>query len=44
MKDKLEQVPEEFKKLAEDFSKNGFITTSFDNLINWIVEDASINR
>ena len=27
--------PEEFKKLAEDFSKNGFITTSLDNLINW---------
>ena len=32
---KIEQVPEEFKKLAEDFSKNGFITTSLDNLINW---------
>ena len=27
--------PDEFKKLAEDFTKNGFITTSFDNLINW---------
>ena len=25
----------EFKKLAEDFTDNGFITTSFDNLINW---------
>ena len=23
------------KNLADDFSKNGFITTSFDNLINW---------
>ena len=35
MNNNLEQVPEEFKKLAEDFSKNGFITTSLDNLINW---------
>ena len=35
MINKLDQVPEEFKKLAEDFSKNGFITTSLDNLINW---------
>ena len=34
MNNKLDQVPEEFKKLADDFSKNGFITTSFDNLIN----------
>ena len=29
------EIPEEFKKLSEDFSKNGFITTSLDNLINW---------
>ena len=35
MKNKLDQVPDEFKQLAEDFSKNGFITTSFENLINW---------
>ena len=35
MNNKLDQVPEEFKKLAEDFGKNGFITTSLDNLINW---------
>ena len=28
MNNKIDQVPEEFKKLAEDFSKNGFITTS----------------
>ena len=28
-------IPEEFKKLAKDFSDKGFITTSFDNLINW---------
>ena len=33
MNDKIEQVPEEFKQLAKDFSKNGFITTSLDNLI-----------
>ena len=35
MNDKIEQVPDEFKQLADDFSKNGFITTSLDNLINW---------
>ena len=35
MNNKLDQVPEEFKKLAEDFSKNGFITTSSENLVNW---------
>ena len=33
MNNKIDQVPEEFKKLAEDFSKNGFITTSLDNLL-----------
>ena len=25
---KQEKIPEEFKKLAKDFSENGFITTS----------------
>ena len=35
LEDKNKEIPEEFKKLAEDFSKNGFITTSLDNLINW---------
>ena len=35
MNNKLDQIPEEFKQLADDFSKNGFITTSLDNLINW---------
>ena len=35
MNNKIDQVPEEFKQLADDFSKNGFITTSLDNLINW---------
>ena len=34
MNNKLEQVPEEFKQLAKDFSEKGFITTSTDNLIN----------
>ena len=29
------KIPEEFKKLAKDFAEKGFITTSFDNLINW---------
>ena len=35
MNNKIDQVPTDFKQLAEDFSKNGFITTSLDNLINW---------
>ena len=35
MNNNLDKIPEEFKKLSEDFSKNGFITTSLDNLINW---------
>ena len=34
MNNKIDQVPNEFKQLADDFSKNGFITTSLDNLIN----------
>ena len=29
------EIPEEFKQLAKDFAEKGFITTSFDNLINW---------
>ena len=29
-----EQIPEELKNIKE-FSEKGFITTSFDNLINW---------
>ena len=32
---KQEQIPEEFKKIAKDFSEKGFITTSSENLINW---------
>ena len=31
---RLEEIPEEFKKLAEEFGKKGFITTSFDNLVS----------
>ena len=33
--EKQKQIPDEFKELAKDFSDKGFITTSFDNLINW---------
>ena len=33
--EKQKQIPDEFKELAKDFSDNGFITTSFDNLVNW---------
>ena len=33
--DKLKEIPDEFRKLAKDFSDKGFITTSLDNLINW---------
>ena len=33
LEDKKNQIPEEFKKLAQDFSDNGFITTSLDNLL-----------
>ena len=29
------EIPDEFKKISEDFSKKGFITTSSENLINW---------
>ena len=34
-KDKLNQVPDEFKQIAKDFAEKGFITTSTNNLINW---------
>ena len=33
--EKEKQIPDEFKELAKDFSEKGFITTSFDNLVNW---------
>ena len=32
---KEEQIPNEFKRIAKDFSEKGFITISLDNLINW---------
>ena len=35
MNNKLDQVPDEFKLLLKILVKNGFITTSLDNLINW---------
>ena len=35
MTNKIDQIPEEFKQIADDFSKNGFITTSLENLVNW---------
>ena len=35
MSEREKQIPEEFKKLAKDFSEKGFITTSTHNLINW---------
>ena len=35
VEDKQKKIPEEFKKLAKDFSEKGFITTSSDNLVNW---------
>ena len=34
-KNRQEQIPEEFKKIAKDFSEKGFVTTSSENLINW---------
>ena len=34
-KNKDSEIPQEFKKIAKDFSEKGFITTSSDNLINW---------
>ena len=35
IKNKEKKIPEEFKKISKDFSENGFITTSSNNLINW---------
>ena len=30
-----EQIPDEFKNIAKEFSEKGFVTTSTDNLFNW---------
>ena len=35
IEEKQKKIPEEFKQLAKDFADKGFITTSFDNLINF---------
>ena len=35
LEQRKDQIPDEFKQLAQDFSDNGFITTSLDNLVNW---------
>ena len=35
LQDRKKDIPDEFKQLAQDFSDNGFITTSLDNLVNW---------
>ena len=34
-KNKEDKIPKEFKQIAKDFSKKGFITTSSENLISW---------
>ena len=33
--EKEKKIPDEFKELAKNFTENGFITTSTNNLINW---------
>ena len=33
LEERKKNIPEEFKQLAQDFSDNGFITTSLDNLV-----------
>ena len=35
LKNKQDQIPEEFKDLAKNFAEKGFITTSSENLIKW---------
>ena len=35
LEEKQKKIPEQFKKLAKDFSEKGFIVTSSDNLVNW---------
>ena len=34
-KNREQEIPEEFRKIAKDFSDKGFVTTSSENLINW---------
>jgi len=35
IEDRQKKMPDEFKKLAKDFTEKGFITTSVDNLVTW---------
>ena len=35
IEDRQKNMPDEFKKLAKDFTDKGFITTSMNNLITW---------
>ena len=35
LKERENNIPDEFKEIAKDFSKKGFITVSSENLINW---------
>ena len=35
MQEIKKDIPQEFEKIAKDFSENGFVTTSMDNLVNW---------
>jgi len=35
IEDREKKMPDEFKKLAKDFTDKGFITTSMDNLVTW---------
>ena len=35
IEDRQKKIPDEFKKLAKDFTDKGFITTSMDNLVTW---------
>ncbi|MEK9894454.1 MAG: NADH-quinone oxidoreductase subunit B, partial [Pelagibacteraceae bacterium] len=32
---KLDQIPQEFREVAEEFSEKGFVTIASDTLINW---------
>ena len=41
---KSDQIPEEFKKLAKDFSKDGFITTNAQLKPRAIIRNKIIGR
>ena len=44
MNDKVDQVPDEFKQLAKDFSENGFITTNAQLSPNAIIKNSIIGK